>query len=433
MSMQKQANIALGCMPGLVGLSMLLGCSSAAAEADLCPTLHITKSVVGPEVSDLGEAIRREAGPHARPAEWGEIKVCYQKHGVSYFHQLGVAKTDPRNKSNPPGSQVLVVVNGNRYFQAGKRAYFAAFNEGTLPFDFLAHDQVGGNQISLGSWYYPLPAFYILDQHTTTSKAAPISPEIAARGPEVLREPRAHLAEPNGAAGFSHRVALAIGNASYKFANVLANPVNDASDIAAVLRKLDFDVVEGKNLDRRGFDDSIREFGRKLEHADLAIFFYAGHGLQVGGRNYLVPIDAKLDRPGDLALDAVDLSIVLAQMEAERRVNLVFLDACRDNPLARTLARSLGARSTSVGQGLASIQSAIGTMITYATQPDNVALDGEGRNSPFTAALLKHIADRGVDIGTVMRRVRSDVVTVTREKQVPWDHSSLVGEVVLRR
>ena len=103
-------------------------------------------------------------------------------------------------------------------------------------------------------------------------------------------------------------------------------------------------------------------------------------------------------------------------MEAEQRVNLVFLDACRDNPLARTFARSLGTRSTSVGQGLATIQSAIGTMIAYATQPDNVALDGEGRNSPFTAALLKHLATPGLDIGVVMRRVRADVIQATREQ-----------------
>jgi uncharacterized caspase-like protein len=120
-------------------------------------------------------------------------------------------------------------------------------------------------------------------------------------------------------------------------------------------------------------------------------------------------------------------------MEAEPRVNLIFLDACRDNPLARTLARSLGTRSASVGQGLATIQSAIGTLIAYATQPDNVALDGEGRNSPFTAALLKHVATQGLEIGSVMRRVRADVIQATRSKQVPWDHSSLVGDVVLAR
>ena len=180
-------------------------------------------------------------------------------------------------------------------------------------------------------------------------------------------------------------------------------------------------------------DDAIREFGRKLDGADLALFFYAGHGLQVGGRNYLVPVDAKLIRAGDLALDAVDIATVLAQMEAEKRVNLVFLDACRDNPLARSLAGSLGSRGIAVGAGLASVQSAIGTMIVYATQPDNVALDGDGRNSPFTAALLKHIATPSVEIGTIMRRVRADVIAATHERQVPWDHSSLIGEVILAR
>ena len=227
------------------------------------------------------------------------------------------------------------------------------------------------------------------------------------------------------------RVALVIGNGNYRHATRLTNPSNDATDIAQALRKLGFDVVEGRDLDKRGMDEKLREFGRKLDNAGLALFFYAGHGLQVGGRNYLVPVDAKLERPGDLNLDAVDVGHVLAQMEAERRVNLVFLDACRDNPLARSFARALGTRSTAVGQGLATIQSAIGTMIAYATQPDAVALDGTGRNSPFTTALLKHLTTPGVDIGALMRRVRADVIAATREKQVPWDHSSLVGEVIL--
>jgi uncharacterized caspase-like protein len=201
--------------------------------------------------------------------------------------------------------------------------------------------------------------------------------------------------------------------------------------MAAKLRQLGFDVVEGRNLDRSGMDGKIREFSRKLDNASLALFFYAGHGMQVGGKNYLVPVDAKLERPGDLNLDAVDVSLVLQQMEAERRVNLIFLDACRDNPLARSFARSLGTRSTAVGQGLASIQSAVGTMIVYATQPDNVALDGEGRNSPFTSALLKHMGTPGLEIDSMMKKVRSDVLVATRDKQVPWNHSSLIGEVFL--
>lgn len=247
------------------------------------------------------------------------------------------------------------------------------------------------------------------------------APAVAAVPPPATSTPR------------ETRVALVIGNGKYQSATALPNPSNDAADVAAALRKLGFDVVEGRDLDKRGMEDKVREFGRKLDRASLALFFYAGHGLQVGGKNYLVPTDAKLERAGDLSFDTIDVAQVLAQMEAEPRVNLIFLDACRDNPLARTLARSLGTRSSSVGQGLATIQSAIGTMIAYATQPDNVALDGDGRNSPFTAALLKHVATQGLEIGSLMRRVRADVIQATRSKQVPWDHSSLIGDVVLAR
>jgi Caspase domain len=296
----------------------------------------------------------------------------------------------------------------------------------------------GGRRLNTGEtlpWHHKCEQEARQEQRSPAQPAAPAAASRidAAAAPTVpAAAPRVSAATPSLAAP-GRRVALVVGNGEYRSATPLANPVNDATDMARALRQLGFDVVEGKNLDRRGMDDSIREFGRKLDGADLALFFYAGHGLQVNGKNYLVPIDAKLERPGDLVLDAVDIGNVLAQMEAEKRVNLVFLDACRDNPLARSLARSLGTRSSSVGQGLASIKSAIGTMIAYATQPDNVALDGSGRNSPFTGALLKHIATPGVDIGTVMRRVRSDVITATREQQVPWDHSSLTGDVILAR
>jgi uncharacterized membrane protein YgcG len=270
------------------------------------------------------------------------------------------------------------------------------------------------------------------DEPTKPSVTAP--PAIAAT-PQPVR-PQAALSTPSPAPTATPRevrVALVIGNGKYQSVAALPNPSNDAADVSEALRKLGFDVVEGRDLDKRGMEDKVREFGRKLDRASLALFFYAGHGLQVGGKNYLVPTDAKLERPGDLSFDTIDVAQVLAQMEAEPRVNLIFLDACRDNPLARTLARSLGTRSSSVGQGLATIQSAIGTMIAYATQPDNVALDGDGRNSPFTAALLKHVATQGLEIGSMMRRVRADVVQATRSKQVPWDHSSLMGDVVLAR
>ncbi|CAL8973802.1 hypothetical protein RHODGE_RHODGE_02973 [Rhodoplanes serenus] len=227
------------------------------------------------------------------------------------------------------------------------------------------------------------------------------------------------------------RVALVIGNGAYRHATPLPNPPNDAADVAAMLRRIGFTVIEGRDLDKHGLEDKIRAFGRALDQSRVALFFYAGHGLQVSGKNYLVPIDARLERPGDLSFETVEVGQVLGQMEADARVNLVFLDACRDNPLARSLARSLGTRSAAVGTGLASIQSAVGTLIAYATQPDNVALDGSGRNSPFTTALLKHVPTPGLDIAVLMRRIRADVVAETRSRQVPWDHSSLIGDVVL--
>ena len=252
--------------------------------------------------------------------------------------------------------------------------------------------------------------------------------KVAVATPQISPSAVVSVAPPIG-----RRVALVIGNGRYQHAAQLPNPPNDAADIALALRKLGFDVVEGRDLGKREMEDKIREFGRKLERADLALLFYAGHGMQVAGRNYLVPVDAKLERAGDLSLDTIEVGQILAQMEAEKRVNLVFLDACRDNPLARSFSRSLGTRSTSVGSGLAAIQSAVGTLIAYATQPENVALDGDGRNSPFTAALLKHMATPSLEISALMKRVRADVIAATHEKQVPWDHSSLVGDVILAK
>lgn len=227
------------------------------------------------------------------------------------------------------------------------------------------------------------------------------------------------------------RVALVIGNSNYRGVAQLANPKNDATDIAATLRKLGFEVVQGLDLSRVGMEDTIRTFIGKLRGAKVAVFFYAGHDLQVDNVNYLVPIDAKIDTTSDLSFAAVSLDYVLRQMDAQQRVNLIFLDACRDNPLAQTMDRKLATRQASVGRGLASIKGSIDTLIAFSTEPDKTALDGEGRNSPFTTALLKHIQTPGLEIGGVLRRVRTDVVAATKEEQIPWDHSSLRSDVVL--
>jgi uncharacterized caspase-like protein len=226
------------------------------------------------------------------------------------------------------------------------------------------------------------------------------------------------------------RVALVVGNSAYQSTTPLANPLNDARDMAVALKSVGFDVVEALDADRRKLDGAMRVFTDKLANADVALFFYAGHGLQVGAQNYLVPIDAKLERERDLEFETVKLDFVLRQMEIERegKTTIVILDACRDNPLTRNLARSMGTRSAGIGRGLAAASTGLGTFIAYSTQPGNVALDGQGRNSPFTAALIKHMATKGHNLPATMIEVRKDVVAATGGAQVPWDHSALTGD-----
>ena len=225
------------------------------------------------------------------------------------------------------------------------------------------------------------------------------------------------------------RVALVIGNAAYRHAPALANPKNDAEGVAASLKRMGFEVLAGTDLEKPAMDKLLQAFADKLERADVALVFYAGHGLQVNGRNYLVPVDGKLDKESDLVFQAVALDTIQGLMEQGQRTSIMILDACRDNPLARNLARSMGTRSGGIGRGLGAAQAGVGTLIVYATQPGNVALDGEtGANSPFTAALLAHLETKGLEVRQVLTRVRQAVIEKTRGKQVPWDSSSLTGD-----
>jgi len=231
------------------------------------------------------------------------------------------------------------------------------------------------------------------------------------------------------AAWAERRVALVIGNSSYQHTAPLKNPRNDAIGVAEKLRALDFDVVEGIDLDQDGMQQTIGEFAEKVSRADVGLFYYAGHGLQVRGENFLIPIDSKLRTELDLQFKAVKLNLVLAIMEGSGRTSIVLLDACRDNPLAQQLARSMGTtRSASVGTGLAQVKSGVGTYIGFSTEPGNVALDGDGNNSPFTTALLNRIDTENENIESIMRLVRADVVKATKKQQIPWGNSSLIGD-----
>jgi uncharacterized caspase-like protein len=222
------------------------------------------------------------------------------------------------------------------------------------------------------------------------------------------------------------RVALVIGNAAYEHVPRLENPSNDATDMAGKLRALGFDVTEGIDLSKRDMEKRIRSFAEQLSGADVGLFYYAGHGLQVDQRNFLAPVDAELKSESDLDFEAVQLDLVLKQMVRNAHTSIVFLDACRDNPLAANLAQ--GSRSLAVGRGLARVEAAASMMVVYSTEPEKVALDGTGRNSPFTEALLRHIDTEGESISDMMIDVRNDVLKATGGKQRPFESASLTGQ-----
>ncbi|MGX1496293.1 TPR repeat protein [Labrenzia sp. MBR-25] len=222
------------------------------------------------------------------------------------------------------------------------------------------------------------------------------------------------------------RVALIVGNGAYTSATPLENPVNDARKLGEALKGLNFEVLHQENLQRSSFLEAIRMFSKSLEGADVALFFYAGHGIQVAGENYLVPSDAHLQEETDISTELIAVKSLLQQMDGSAKTRIILLDACRDNPFAPGLARSMGTRAVEVGQGLARVDAGPGTLIAYATEPGNVALDGTDGNSPFTKALLKHISTPDLDVARMLRRVRTDVIETTEGAQIPWENSSLV-------
>jgi uncharacterized caspase-like protein len=232
------------------------------------------------------------------------------------------------------------------------------------------------------------------------------------------------------------KVALVIGNSAYVHAITLPNPVNDGKLMAKTLRDAGFDVIEGEDLSKVDMGRLLDQFTENAYDADIAVVYYAGHGLQVDGTNYLIPVDAELQFPAQLQTRTIPVEDVLNALPPDPAVGIVILDACRDNPLARTLAAALP-KSRSMGAGLAAVQASGlahdsgGLLIAYATDPGAVAYDGKDADSPYTTALVKHLTTPGLEIQSALTRVRADVTQATNGAQRPWANASLGREVFL--
>lgn len=349
----------------------------------------------------------------------------------------------PANVTTPPGgvlisayTQRALAYEAKGDFDRAKQDYAAALEGRATDAGSKASQATAKVRLSLLTEAVVPPA-------PRTAKAATAAPAPAG----TARERQAPQSEaspspppaPVQAKASIRRVALVIGNSAYAHVRALPNPTNDARSIAKSLRDIGFVVTEGSDLDRTAMQTTIRDFLREAARAQIAVVYYAGHGIQVDGRNYLVPVDIQF-RAGGAVTDAMmDMDTIMAGLDDQVRTNILILDACRNNPTAPKVASTGPTRDIEAGSsGLAAPSTlgagatlGAGTLIAFATAPGQVALDGEGANSPFSAALTRHIGTPGLEVQQMLTRVRAEVVAATKGKQVPWSNSSLLGEVYL--
>jgi len=233
-------------------------------------------------------------------------------------------------------------------------------------------------------------------------------------------------APPTVPEAMGKRLALVIGNAKYNV-KPLSNPVNDADDVSKALRGSGFDVVDLRDASLRDMNEGARMFGDRLKSYDVGLVYYSGHGIEWKGRNYLIPVNADIKNPDEIPYQTLDMGLVLDKMAtANKSVNIMIIDACRDGPTGRSF------RSSSSGLGLAAVDAPKGSLIAFATSPGKVASDGQGRNSPYTKALVQAIQQPNRKIEEVFKEVRRAVQSETKDEQTPWENTSLSGDFYFR-
>jgi tetratricopeptide (TPR) repeat protein len=388
-------------------------------------------------LADINEAIRLDpslpSGLIDRAVVW-RAKGDLDRAIADGTEAIRLARAKaPTNIMTPPGS-VLISAYSQRAL-----AYEAKGDFDNAKKDYAA--AIEGRASDAGSKANQATAKVRLSLLSEAPAAPP--PRTAVTGPSPIgaAAKRAESPAPVQSVATSRRVALVIGNGTYTHVKALPNPSNDARSIARSLRDIGFAVTEGIDLDRAAMQTMTREFLREAARAQVAVVYYAGHGVQIDGRNYLVPVDIQFQSGTDVTAAMMDMDTIMAGLDDQVRTNILILDACRNNPMAPKVAAagtSRGIEAMEVGSGLAAPTSlgagatlGAGTLIAFATAPGQVALDGEGANSPFSAALSRHIGTPGLEVQQMLTRVRAEVVAATKSKQVPWSNSSLLGEVYL--
>ena len=389
-------------------------------------------------LADINEAVRIDPSlpqPLIRRAVIWRAKGDIARAIADTTEAIRLAKAKaPANIMTPPGSVLISAYTqrGLAYEAKGDAAHakddYAAALEG------VASD--AGSKANQATAKVRLPLLKEADAAPRKTAAAPAAESSPAPAPPApaAAVPAARVQ----AAATGRRVALVIGNGAYAHVKALPNPPNDARAIARSLRDIGFTVSEGLDLDRDAMQRTIHDFLREATRSQIAVVYYAGHGVQVDGRNYLVPVDIEFKAGARMTDAMVDMDTIMAGLDDQIRTNILILDACRNNPMAPQVASAGPSRGIEAGSGLAAPTSlgsgstlGAGTLIAYATAPGQVALDGEGANSPFSTALSRHVGTPGLEVQQMLTRVRAEVVAATKGKQVPWSNSSLLGEVYL--
>lgn len=389
-------------------------------------------------LADINEAIRLDpslpTGLIDRAVVW-RAKGDLDRAVADGTEAIRLARAKaPANIMTPPGSVLI-----SAYTQRAL-AYEAKGDFDNAKKDYAA--ALEGRASDAGSKANQATAKVRLSLLSEAPAAPPPRNAVTGLSPVGAAAKRAESPAPVQSAATSRRVALVIGNGSYTHVKALPNPSNDARSIAKSLRDIGFAVTEGIDLDRAAMQSMTREFLREAARAQVAVVYYAGHGVQIDGRNYLVPVDIQFQSGTDMTVAMMDMDTIMAGLDDQVRTNILILDACRNNPMAPKVASAGASRGIEggieAGSGLAAPTSlgagstlGAGTLIAFATAPGQVALDGEGANSPFSAALSRHIGTPGLEVQQMLTRVRAEVVAATKSKQVPWSNSSLLGEVYL--